>query len=147
MPFEPGVEIKNLVEVRAVLKAAGTVGTDKALRQAHKEIAKFVEGKSRAAAAGGSAQQSKASSALLGKGQPLSAVLSIRNTAGVPFGIGSFIGSKQYPQFPQWLGNQYEVGEGSYIVGPTIEENLPEIQDLYTTAMRGTFAALGLEMD
>lgn len=148
MPFEPGLRVEGLNELRAALKAAGEAKTgNAALRQAHKEVAKAVEAWSKAAAAGGTAQQAKAANALLGKGQPLTAILSIRNTAGVPFGIGAFMGAKRYTQFPPWLGNQYEVGEGSYIVGPTIEGHMPEIEELFTTAIRGTIASLGIDME
>lgn len=141
-----GLEVEGLVELRQAFAKADRKRLDAGLRGAHKEIAKTVESDSRSAAASGTAQQQKAIRVLLGRGTPTSALIAIRNTGAVPFGIGAFMGAVEYKQFPDWVGTAWDIeaGDGPYVVAETIARNLGDIVDTYAEAMADTLEAVGL---
>ena len=127
----PFIDAKDLEQATRDFRKAG--GATKNLSAANKEVAKDVEKSTRAEAKGrGTAQQSKAANVLAGKGTVKSAILAIRNTKPRPFGIGAFLGAKQYPQFPEWVGNQHEVGPGApLIVGDVLVRDGDKIAEVY----------------
>lgn len=151
MPFpgEPAIRVEGLREVRRNLRQAGDRETPKQVRAAHKDAAKVAEGKSRGRASSSEPQQQRAAAALLGKGTPAAAVLAIRNTGAVPFGVGAFMGAKQFRQFPAWVGNAWdlEAGVGPYVVAEAIRDGLEEITDTYLEALRRAFRDAGLEWE
>jgi hypothetical protein len=128
------------------MRRMGVEGSAKALRTAHRNVAKLVEGRSRGR---GTAQQVKASRALLGKGMRDEAVLAIRNLSSMPFGIGAFMGALQYPQFPTWVGNEWnlEAGTGPYVIAEVIASGRQDIIDAFIDEMRTAAESLGLDWD
>jgi len=140
------VRVEGIRELRSALRRMGTTGANKALRGAHKSVAKMVEGESRGQ---GTAQQVKASRAILGKGDTDAALIAIRNLASVPFGLGAFMGALQYKQFPEWVGNQWdlEAGEGPYVIAPIIASRRPDIIEEFERQMRSAAESLGLDWD
>ena len=73
--------------------------------------------------------------------------MAIRNMASMPFGIGSFMGSVRYKQFPEWVGNTWnlEAGQGPYVIAPTIASNLDEIMDIFIDMLQVAAESLGLD--
>lgn len=143
MSFVAGVKIEGVRELRSALRRMKVEGSNKALRSAHKDVAKFVEGRSRGV---GTAQQVKASRAILGKGQTDTALIAIRNLGSVPFGIGAFMGSVQYKQFPAWVGQNWDIeaGDGPYVIAPIIASGREDIIQEFENQMRKAAISLGL---
>lgn len=138
-----GVDVRGVRELRTTLRQMKVEGSNRALRRAHKDVAKLVEGRSRGT---GTAQQVKAAKAILGKGQTDTALLAIRNLGRVPFGIGAFMGSIQYGQFPAWVGNDWdlEAGEGPYVIAEIIASGRSDIIDEFEDQMKRAARSLGL---
>jgi len=143
----PAIEIEGADQIRKSFKAAG--GATKDLSAAHRLVAKIVERGSRTAAKSGERQQPKAATVLLGKGSAGAAALAIRATAKAPFGIGAFMGSKKYRQVPPWIGENWDVmeGTGPYVVAPTIAENRDEILDTFAQSVGDVMESVGLDMN
>lgn len=155
-----GVDVYGARELRTSMKRMGVEGSGKALREAHKNVSKFVEGRARGR---GTRQQVSASRALLGKGTQKNAVLAIRNLASVPFGIGAFMGaegqfgwygrsrynSSTGKQFPEWVGNNWrlEDGIGPYVIADVIKEGHADILEAFLDEMRSAAERLGLEFE
>jgi hypothetical protein len=140
------VQVIGAKEIARQLRSAhGKVGT-KALREAHKTIAKRLEVDIRGK---GTRQQQKAAKAILGKATARSADIAIRNLSSVPFGLGAFLGAKQYRQFPAWVGNNWNIdaGEGPYVIAPTIASHRQQIADMFTDELRRAFDEIGLEWE
>ncbi len=80
------------------------------------------------------AQQAKASGAIVGAAESRAAKIAVRNSP--PFAQGAFFGALQYPQFPAWVGNSWEVGGsgGPYAVNPAIRDSMQDIIDGYGDA-------------
>jgi hypothetical protein len=158
MPSRVAVEVHGARELRTALRRMNVEGANKALRQTHQKVAKFVEGRTRGK---GTPQQQAAARALLGKGSQKSADLKIRNLASVPFGIAAFMGAqgrfgwysaKRYSssaarQFPDWVGNNWnlEAGIGPYVIADQIKRDRQEILDTYLEELAATADALGLQ--
>lgn len=129
----PGVavEIQGLKEFRSGLRKAGS-GWPRVLAQVNRDIAKFVEGKSK----GGTetAQQAKAAGAISGRGTQRESKIVIGNSP--PFALGAFMGALQYKQFPRWVGTDWEVGGpgGPFAVNPAIRQSKDDIVDAYGDA-------------
>ena len=143
----PAFEVEGIREVRLAFGRAGQKRElDRALRAAHKDIAKNVEKDARATP--GTAQQRKAIKAILGKGEPEAAIIALRNTAGVPFGIGSFMGALAWKQFPAWVGQNWDIeaGDGPYVVAAAIARDLPKIADTYETEIGRVIESVGLNV-
>jgi hypothetical protein len=141
---DPAVRVEGIRELRTRLRRMQVDGTNTALRAAHKNVAKFVEGRSRGR---GTAQQVKAARAILGTGDTAEAILKIRNLNAVPFGIGAFMGAVQYPQFPAWVGNQWDIeaGEGPYVIADVVASGRTDIVEAFIDEMRMAAEALGLD--
>lgn len=140
------IEVEGIRELRTKMRKMGVEGSNKALRTAHKNVAKLVEGRSRGR---GTAQQVKAAKAILGKGMTAESLIVIRNLASVPFGIGAFMGAKQYKQFPEWVGNDWnlEAGTGPYVIAEVIASGRTDIIEAFVEEMRSAAEALGLDWD
>lgn len=65
---------------------------------------------------------------MLGSGTGRAAILNLRNTKAVPFGLGAYLGGHRR-QFPDWVGNNWDLlkGKGPYVVAPTIKQHQDEI--------------------
>lgn len=85
---------------------------------------------------------------MLGKGTAGAAVLALRNTGSIPYGIGAYMGAKAYRQFPDWVGNNWDLaaGTGPYVVAEAISENLDEILELFETEIRDAIQSAGLDL-
>jgi len=131
--------------MRRSFDAVARKGLDKALRAAHRVIAKDVASDIRGATVG-TRQQRKAIKSIAARGEPTAAVIGIRNA--VPFGIGAFMGSIRYKQFPAWVGTNWnlESGEGPYVVAPTIGHDLPKIKDDFSKEVSKALESFGLEV-
>jgi len=140
------IEIVGAKELRTKMRRMGVEGSGNALRKAHRNVAKLVEGRSRGR---GTRQQVKAAKALLGKGTTKESQLAIRNTASVPFGIGAFMGSNRYKQFPDWVGNDWnlEMGTGPYVIAEVIASGRDDIIETFIEEMRSAAEALGLDWE
>ena len=140
------IEVEGIRELRSKMRSMGVEGSNKALREAHKNVAKLVEGRSRGR---GTAQQVKAAKAILGRGRNVEALIAIRNLASVPFGIGAFMGAKQFQQFPEWVGNNWnlEAGTGPYVIAEVIASGRTDIIQAFVEEMRSAAEALGLDWD
>lgn len=145
--IEPAITIEGADQIRKSFKAAG--GATKDLSKAHRQVAKVVERKSRANAKGATRQQAKAAAVLLGKGNASGASLAIRATSKAPFGIGAFMGALRYRRFPKWVGENWDVmeGTGPYVVAPTIAENRDEILDTFAEQVGDVMESVGLDMN
>lgn len=140
----PAVRVEGLTEVRSALKRAA--GTTRELSKAHRKVAKLVEGESKAQAPRGTRQQARAAQVLLGKGTVREATLAIRNTKRVPFGKGAFLGGKR-PQFPPpWVGNNWNVLEGSgpYVIRDAMRSRRTDILDSFEENVLDALRAAGL---
>jgi hypothetical protein len=69
--------------------------------------------------------------------------------ATMPFGIGAFLGAVKYKQFPEWVGNTWalEVGQGPYVIAPTIATNMDEIKETFIEMLELAAEALGLNWE
>lgn len=136
--------MQGIKELRSKMRKMGVEGSSNALRKAHRNVAKLVEGRSRGR---GTAQQVRAANAILGKATSGKAFIGIRNTARVPFGIGAFMGAKQYRQFPEWVGNNWnlEAGVGPYVIADVISSGRDDIIESFIEEMRSAAEALGLD--
>lgn len=142
-----GIEVEGLDELRKSFAAgANRRELDKGLRSSHKEIAKTVEVSAKVGAATGTRQQRAAIRALLGRGTPTSAMVTIRNSRAVPFGIGAFMGAVVHKQFPEWVGTSWDLaaGDGPYVVAEAIAEDLDRIASTYESGILKTLDGLGL---
>lgn len=128
-----GVEVRfeGFDEFRRLLRAAEG-NWDGALREANRQIGMGVAGKARGMT--DSRQQAAAAGAIVGRGDRRGAKIAV--TRSPAFAQGAFYGAKQYPQFPEWVGNTWEVGGsgGPHAVNPAIRSNLPDIIDAYGDA-------------
>jgi hypothetical protein len=131
----PAVEVEGLKELRRELKQLGPQWP-KELRKANKEAADIAASASRSNAHGGTRQQSAAASAIKASGTQSAAQVVI-DAGRVPFALGAFLGSRAYPQFPEWVGNSWEPGGpgGPYAVNPAIREKEDEIIETYGDAL------------
>lgn len=142
-------DVKRLA--RDLREAAGKVEGGKLLRAAHKDTAKVAEEASRGKASGGTAQQSSAASAIAAQGLQTSAVLQVRNMARIPYGIGAFVGAKRWPQFPAWVGNQYEPGaspsQGPYRIREALYETKDKVAEVWHDNIAHAMREAGLHAD
>lgn len=117
---DPAVRVDGARELSRKFRAA--TGSTKDLSKAHREVGRLVTDRSKSGASGGTRQQARAASVLLGKGTSTEASVAIRNTGRIPYGLGAFLGAKQYRQFPPWVGNTWDLanGEGPYVVAPAV---------------------------
>ena len=127
----PGVavEIQGLRQFQAGLRKAGS-GWPKVLAGVNRDIAKHIEGKAKGSYLE-SAQQVKAERAISGRGTTRESKIVIGGSP--PFALGAFMGALQYRQFPQWVGNNWEVGGagGPGAVNPAIRDSKEDIVDAY----------------
>lgn len=119
---------EQLRDFRRDLRKAGA-GWPKQLNRINRKVADFVA--SEAQGRTETAQQAKAARAIQGKGTVRQAA--IRISSAPPFAAGAFFGAKQYKQFPEWVGNTWEVGGsgGPYALNPAIRDNKEKIADMY----------------
>lgn len=145
MGVEPAFVTEGIVELRAQLREVA--GTDKDLRTAHRRVSKVVESASRSRSGGGTRQQARAASTLLGKGSATGADLAMRNTSRVPFGLGAFLGGKR-AQFPEWVGARWDVlaGGGPYVIGDAIRAERQAIETTFADEVLAVIAQAGLEV-
>lgn len=111
MPFGPVIQVENEAQVRRTFKALGGAGKD--LTKANRQVAKLVQTLSRSEASGSSdPEQSSAVAAISARATQSAAQLQI-SSASVPWALGAFMGSKQYPQFLPWIGNNWDLAQGT----------------------------------
>lgn len=105
---------------------------DGALREANRQIAVGVAAEARGATE--TAQQAAAAGAITGRGDRRGAAIGVNRSPA--FAPGAFYGALQYPQFPAWVGNSWDVGGsgGPAAINPTIRDNLFEIVEAYGDA-------------
>ena len=141
------------------MRRMGVEGSNKALKQAHTNVANLVKAESQGR---GTRQQVRAARALVGKGTARNAFVAIRNRP-VPFGIGAFMGAQgrfgwysagryrdsDARQFPEWVGNTWDLenGVGPYVIADVIKEQREDIFDAFMDEMRKAAVSLGLEFD
>lgn len=123
-----GIEIKGLKEWRRDLRKCGA-GWTRHLAALNRGIAKFVEGEAK-----GNwfrPVQVEAERAVRGVGTVQGARIGVGTSP--PFAQGAVWGAKQYKQFPEWVGNNWEVGGagGPYGINMAIRENKDEITESY----------------
>lgn len=127
------VHIEGLREFRAALKEAGT-GWPKALGQANKQAAQIIaDDASHRAESLGSTARHVASSIKAAATQQASVTLGGDQW---PMALGAEFGSRRYPQFPPWRGNQWTDGEGppggeGYFLMPAVRENKEAFMEAY----------------
>ncbi len=137
--------VEGIRELRTALREVD--GGVKELRKANRSVAKEAEARSRSDAHSGTRQQAAAAKAILGAGLATEAVLKIRNLAGVPFGIGAFMGALAWKQFPPWVGNSWTLGnpgEGPYVIRDVFARDGDEILDPYLEELADLFTRAGL---
>lgn len=119
-------------------------GTTRDLSRAHRKVSKVAEGGAKRTS--GTRQQERAKRALLGKGGAKSADLAIRNLSSMPFGLGAFLGARAYPQFPDWVGNRWDLlaGDGPYVIAEAIQRDRDEILDAFEQHVADALTAAGL---
>lgn len=125
------VRLVGFDEFRRALNQAGD-GWGRALRAVNRSIADGVAAKARGMTE--TAQQGRAAGAIVGAAESRAAKIAIRNSP--PFAQGAFFGALQFPQFPAWVGNSWEVGGagGPYAVNPAIRDSMQDIVDGYGDA-------------
>ncbi len=140
-------DIEGANEVRRAFRRAA--GNTKDLRAAHKRVAKVVEQSSKSRAKSATRQQARAQKALLGKATAKSADLAIRNMASMPFGLGAFLGAKRYRQFPDWVGNRWDLlaGIGPYVIAEAIRDDRDEILTTFEEEIGAALRAAGLDVE
>lgn len=133
MAVVDGVEVRfeGFAEFRSLLKDAGP-GWDRVIRGANAKIAQTVAEKARGATE--TRQQAAAARAITGRGDRRGAAVGVNRSPA--FAQGAFFGALQFPQFPAWVGNSWDVGGagGPYAINPTIRANLPDIVEAYGAA-------------
>lgn len=112
----------------------------KELRKSHKDTAQQAAGWVKAGAEAGTPQQRHMARSIKGSSTSTQARLEIKpsntksrklNTMGA---FGTFYGSKQYPQFPKWVGNDWDMtkpGQGPYVFRSVIPRRLPQIEQKF----------------
>lgn len=125
------IEFEGVDEFRRLLSAA-TGKWDNVLRESNRQISQGLARKMREATE--TRQQARAVKAIAPRGDRRGAVIVLNKKP--PFAAGAFYGALQYRQFPEWVGNSWEVGGsgGPAAINPTIRDNLGEIVDAYGDA-------------
>lgn len=142
----PAVRVDGATELRQKFRSA--TGNTKDLRAAYRRVAKVVEGESRSRAPGGTRQQGAAAKVLLGRGTSSAAQLAIRNTATIPFGLGAFLGARRWQQFPDWVGNDWDLlaGDGPYVIAEAMRDEREQILETFEEEIGAALRAAGLEV-
>ena len=145
------IDAVNIDELTAAAKAARS-RLSKELRAENKTVGTTVAEWSRFRALGGTPAQRHFIAAIQGTGTRNYARVTVRRTganagaAAVYFGARPLTRSgwnagragRGRPQFPPWVGNNWRVGvmgEGPYVINPTIAANQKRIADLYGKAV------------
>lgn len=125
------VRFEGFDEFRRLLRQAEG-NWDGALRESNRQIAQGIAAKARGATE--TAQQAAAAGAITGRGDRRGAAIGVNRSPA--FAQGAFYGALQYPQFPAWVGNSWDVGGsgGPAAINPTIRDNLTEIVEAYGDA-------------
>lgn len=125
------VRFEGFDEFRRLLRQAEG-NWDGALRESNRQIAQGIAAKARGATE--TAQQAAAAGAITGRGDRRGAAIGVNRSPA--FAQGAFYGALQYPQFPAWVGNSWDVGGsgGPAAINPTIRDNLGEIVEAYGDA-------------
>lgn len=126
---KPPIEVVGLKEFTRELRRAGKE-FPKELAKAHQEVAGFVVERVRPV----NRQQRKALPGIKAARQQRGAVVVAANTRRNPFTIGSFFGAREFPQFPPWIGNQWDPGDsvdGRYGIPFAIHRDIDRIADIY----------------
>lgn len=151
-----GVRVDRADELIAAIRTLERREANRALRSAHREIAKRVEGESRGR---GTRQQQAAARAILGRGNVTNAQITIRNLASLPFGVVAFAGSPRRtgwaararrgrPQHPRWIGRHWDIdaGTGPMVVTDVIASNRNNFIDWFVDALDNAARAAGLDV-
>lgn len=146
MAFGPTIRVDGAQELSRAFRNAGR---GKELTAAHRRVAKLVESRTRDGSASGTPQQAKAAKAWAARASAVGAQIGIRNSATVPFGIGAFMGSLAYRQFPAWVGDSWDLlaGSGPYVLRDVFGRNLDEIEDTYLREIAQSLAEAGFPME
>ena len=125
------IEFEGVDEFRRLLSAA-TGKWDNVLRESNRQISQGLARKMRGATE--TRQQARAVKAIAPRGDRRGAVIVLNKKP--PFAAGAFYGALQYRQFPEWVGNSWEVGGsgGPYAINPTIRDSMSDIIDAYGDA-------------
>lgn len=135
------VEVRGLREFQAGLRAAEPK-LARAMTKANKEIAQQVAARARNEATSNGGVQSKAAPAIVGAAEQRAAKIAV-NAGRFPFANGAFYGALAYPQFDEWVGNSWDVGDassGPAAINPAIAEMIPVIEDFYLDAFEDAVA-------
>lgn len=123
------VEVRGLRDFQRELRRL-SAELPRELREANLRVAQLIE----AAVQRGnlSKQQAEAIEGVIAAAQQRFATIAF-DPRRVPFVRGAFFGAKRYPQFPEWVGNQWEPGAGGgpYVVADEIRSNFQQIIDVY----------------
>lgn len=113
-------------------------------RKGNRVVGAKVAGWAQADARSGTPQQAHFADAIRFSATQDTARLRLVSTGRLDGADGTFWGSKQFEQFPDWVGNNWiagSAGEGPYVLNDTISEHLPQIEDMYLDAYEQAFAA------
>lgn len=143
MPFGPVIQVENEAQVRKAFRAL--VGSGKDLTKANRQVAKVTLSLSRSAASGDS-ERGSAVGALAAAATQSAAALTI-SSAKVPWALGAFMGAKQYPQFDQWIGSNWDLAEGTgpYAIRDAFNASgIERIKATYEKEIGDTLRAAGI---
>lgn len=107
MAFGPAIKLLTEAENRRQFKALGNAGKD--LTKANRKVARLVVTTAKGAASG--PEQTSAVGAISASATQSSAAVVIKDNPA--WGVGAFMGSVKYPQFPAWVGNSWDLSEGT----------------------------------
>lgn len=145
----PAVQIEGATELRKQFKQLG--GKTKDLSAVNRKIARSATELVKARSSLGTRQQASAAKSFIGRGTSKAAEIGIRNTASMPYGLGAFMGSIRWKQFPAWVGNSWELGsgDGPYVLRDVFGDSskLEEISDEFLREFAELASSVGLDLD
>ena len=143
------IETVGLKEFRAELRRLqDDKEFTKELRQVNKKVADIAADAARGIASGMGGIQSANASAIRGQATQTQARIGVRRSSRNPAANAAFWGAKRRsgwyarsryraspaPQFPQWVGNMWDVGvagQGPYAINDAIANNMDQLLDAF----------------
>lgn len=142
------VKIENEAQVRKAFKDLGGAGKD--LTKANRVVAKAALALAKAAASGSSdPEQTSAVNAITATATQSAASLRI-SSGSIPWAIGAFYGAKEFPQFLPWIGNGWDLNEGTgpYAIKFAFSPSgIETIKQTYQKEVGDTLRAAGLSVE
>lgn len=136
MPRVGGIayEVRGLRELRAGLKEADAK-LPRELTRAHREAAQKIAADGANRLSGRSRLAALAADAVKGKGTALTSKITLDGNDGLAGEVilGAALGALRWPQFPAWIGQDWNVGDpgGPYGVGDAIAEGVDDLVRTY----------------